>query len=152
VLLLVGHGLRVHGGLDRHSTQNNTFQVRQQAAANSCNGRHPWPEPAHHSCLALMLFPSSLAHARTHSHTHTHTYTHTHTRARTHARSHAPTHAPTHARAHAHTPRCQDVKFAVSSDVLPCGTRVPAGAMVLYSAYAINRMQEFWGPDADKFR
>ncbi|KIY96922.1 Cytochrome P450 86A1 [Monoraphidium neglectum] len=46
----------------------------------------------------------------------------------------------------------QDVKFAVSSDVLPCGTRVPAGAMVLYSAYAINRMQEFWGPDADKFR
>ncbi|KIY96920.1 Cytochrome P450 86A1 [Monoraphidium neglectum] len=46
----------------------------------------------------------------------------------------------------------QDVKFALCSDVLPCGTRVPAGAMVLYSAYAINRMMEFWGPDADEFR
>jgi cytochrome P450 len=46
----------------------------------------------------------------------------------------------------------QNAKFALRADVLPGGTRVPAGAMILYSPFAINRMREFWGPDADEFR
>jgi cytochrome P450 len=46
----------------------------------------------------------------------------------------------------------ENAKFAVRPDVLPDGTRVPAGAMLVHSAYAINRMTEFWGPDAAEFR
>ncbi len=40
----------------------------------------------------------------------------------------------------------------MSADTLPDGTRVPAGALMLYSSYAINRIQEFWGDNADEFR
>lgn len=46
----------------------------------------------------------------------------------------------------------QNAKFAVAPDTLPDGTRVPAGALLLYSAYAVNRARAFWGPDADEFR
>ena len=53
---------------------------------------------------------------------------------------------PTHTRAR------QNAKFAVRPDTLPDGVRVPAGALMLYSAYAINRLREFWGEDADEFR
>jgi cytochrome P450 len=50
------------------------------------------------------------------------------------------------------TPKKQNAKVALTTDVLPDGTRVPAGALILYSAYAINRTPEVWGADADSFR
>ncbi|KAI8475806.1 MAG: cytochrome P450 [Monoraphidium minutum] len=46
----------------------------------------------------------------------------------------------------------ENAKFAVRPDTLPDGTRVPVGAMLHYSAFAINRRLEFWGDDADEFR
>jgi len=46
----------------------------------------------------------------------------------------------------------QTCKYAVARDVLPDGTVIPAGSQVIYSAYAGNRMEAFWGPDALAFR
>jgi len=43
-------------------------------------------------------------------------------------------------------------KFAVEADVLPDGTAIPAGGLVMYPSYTINRLPSFWGEDADKFR
>ena len=46
----------------------------------------------------------------------------------------------------------QNAKYAVSRDVLPDGTVVPAGTQVIYSAYVVNRLARVWGPDALSFR
>ena len=46
----------------------------------------------------------------------------------------------------------QDCKFAVDSDVLPDGTFIPAGGLLLYPPYTINRLPSFWGEDAHQFR
>lgn len=42
--------------------------------------------------------------------------------------------------------------MALEADVLPDGTRVPAGCVVVYAPYAINRLPNFWGPDSEQFR
>jgi cytochrome P450 len=49
-------------------------------------------------------------------------------------------------------PLLQDCKFAVESDVLPDGTFIPAGGLLMYPPYTINRLPSFWGEDANKFR
>jgi len=46
----------------------------------------------------------------------------------------------------------QTCKYAVARDVLPDGTVIPAGSQVIYSAYAGNCMETFWGADALAFR
>lgn len=46
----------------------------------------------------------------------------------------------------------QDVKYAVKDDTLPDGSFIPKGGQILYSIYAVNRMEAFWGPDAADFR
>lgn len=44
-----------------------------------------------------------------------------------------------------------DGKFSVKADILPDGTKIPAGAMVVYAPYAMGRFQDNWGPDAEEF-
>lgn len=47
----------------------------------------------------------------------------------------------------------QDAKYAsVAGDVLPDGTPVPEGALMLYSPYVVCRLTSFWGEDAAEFR
>lgn len=46
----------------------------------------------------------------------------------------------------------QDGKFAVDDDVLPDGTIVKRGEVVVYVQYAMGRMELLWGPDASQFR
>lgn len=46
----------------------------------------------------------------------------------------------------------QNCTYAVTRDVLPDGTVIPAGSQVIYSPYVVNRMETFWGPDALAFR
>lgn len=53
---------------------------------------------------------------------------------------------------HNHDVLAQDCKFTVHDDVLPDGTHIPAGALVLYAPYVINRLPSAWGKDADVFR
>jgi cytochrome P450 len=51
-----------------------------------------------------------------------------------------------------HPPVPDDFKFALRDDVLPDGTRIPAGSLVMYSPYTINQSESVWGPDAADFR
>jgi len=46
----------------------------------------------------------------------------------------------------------QEIKSAAGNDVLPDGTAVKKGSMVLYSPYAMGRMPALWGPDATEFK
>ncbi|KAL5983278.1 hypothetical protein ACLOJK_017362 [Asimina triloba] len=46
----------------------------------------------------------------------------------------------------------EDSKYAVSDDVLPDGTFVPAGSSVTYSIYSVGRMKAIWGEDCREFR
>ncbi|XP_020113703.1 cytochrome P450 86A1-like [Ananas comosus] len=46
----------------------------------------------------------------------------------------------------------QDSKYAVADDVLPDGTRVPAGSAITYSIYSVGRMEGIWGKDCMEFR
>ncbi|XP_057483644.1 cytochrome P450 86A1-like [Actinidia eriantha] len=46
----------------------------------------------------------------------------------------------------------EDFKYVVSDDVLPDGTRVPAGSTVTYSIYSVGRMKSVWGEDCLKFK
>ncbi|GAB4859975.1 hypothetical protein Ancab_011454 [Ancistrocladus abbreviatus] len=46
----------------------------------------------------------------------------------------------------------EDFKYVVSDDVLPDGTRVPAGSTVTYSIYSVGRMRAIWGDDCFEFR
>ena len=50
-----------------------------------------------------------------------------------------------------HPPAPDNFRFAKTKDVLPDGTRIPAGALVQFSTYAINRCEDTW-PDPDTFR
>ncbi|KAI3846872.1 hypothetical protein MKX03_008465 [Papaver bracteatum] len=43
-------------------------------------------------------------------------------------------------------------KEAASDDILPDGTIIKKGMMVLYSSYAMGRMQNLWGPDWNEFK
>jgi len=43
-----------------------------------------------------------------------------------------------------------DPKFAVHDDVLPSGCKVPAGALVSWSAYAMGRLERYW-EEPEKF-
>ena len=45
----------------------------------------------------------------------------------------------------------KDGKFAVKDDVLPDGTVVPAGALVMYVPYTMGRLESLWGKDAKEF-
>lgn len=46
----------------------------------------------------------------------------------------------------------QDFKQAVSDDVLPDGTVVPAGSTVTYSIYSVGRVETIWGEDCLEFK
>ncbi|XP_052186567.1 cytochrome P450 86A1-like [Diospyros lotus] len=46
----------------------------------------------------------------------------------------------------------EDFKYVVYDDVLPDGTRVPAGSTVTYSIYSVGRMETIWGEDCMEFR
>ncbi|MQM00690.1 hypothetical protein Taro_033428 [Colocasia esculenta] len=46
----------------------------------------------------------------------------------------------------------EDTKYVVADDVLPDGTRVPAGSTVTYSIYSMGRMESIWGDDCMEFR
>ncbi|KAL3522333.1 hypothetical protein ACH5RR_015167 [Cinchona calisaya] len=46
----------------------------------------------------------------------------------------------------------EDFKYVVSDDVLPDGTRVPAGSTVTYSIYSMGRMKSIWGEDCMEFK
>ncbi|XP_061358045.1 cytochrome P450 86A1-like [Gastrolobium bilobum] len=46
----------------------------------------------------------------------------------------------------------EDFKYAVSDDVLPDGTVVPAGSTVTYSIYSVGRMKSVWGEDCMEFK
>ncbi|XAR58925.1 Unspecific monooxygenase [Bertholletia excelsa] len=46
----------------------------------------------------------------------------------------------------------EDFKYVVSDDVLPDGTRVPAGSTVTYSIYSVGRMKTIWGEDCLEFK
>ncbi|KAK1305495.1 Cytochrome P450 86B1 [Acorus calamus] len=43
-------------------------------------------------------------------------------------------------------------KWAVKGEVLPSGVRVEAGTKILFSTYAMGRMEEVWGKDCEEFR
>lgn len=45
-----------------------------------------------------------------------------------------------------------DGKLCVRDDVLPNGTKVPAGTVVQFTPYAQGRCTDLWGADAEKFR
>lgn len=42
--------------------------------------------------------------------------------------------------------------MAMNDDVLPCGTRVHKGNLLMYSAYAQGRMEQIWGSDVMEFK
>jgi len=44
-----------------------------------------------------------------------------------------------------------DAKFAAHDDVLPDGTLVPRGTVVVYNIYGMGRDEDIWGEDAEKF-
>ncbi|XAR60714.1 Unspecific monooxygenase [Bertholletia excelsa] len=46
----------------------------------------------------------------------------------------------------------EDFKYVVADDVLPDGTRVPAGSTVTYSIYSLGRMETVWGEDCSEFK
>ncbi|KAM0439993.1 hypothetical protein ACHAPT_001093 [Fusarium lateritium] len=45
-----------------------------------------------------------------------------------------------------------EIKQAQQATTLPDGTYLPAGAIVVWCAWAMGRSQTTWGPDADEFR
>lgn len=45
-----------------------------------------------------------------------------------------------------------EIKQALSSTTLPDGTRLPAGCIVVWCVWALNRARATWGPDTDQFR
>ncbi|KAD3068205.1 hypothetical protein R6Q59_017793 [Mikania micrantha] len=46
----------------------------------------------------------------------------------------------------------EDFKYVINDDVLPDGTRVPAGSTVTYSIYSVGRMKSVWGDDCLEFK
>ena len=45
----------------------------------------------------------------------------------------------------------KNIKEAIVDEVLPDGTKIPKGCMVIWSAYALGRRKDIWGPDAKVF-
>ena len=46
----------------------------------------------------------------------------------------------------------ENISYAVKSDTLPDGTRVPQGAGIPISYYSMGRTKELWGVDAEEFK
>ncbi|KAG8371455.1 hypothetical protein BUALT_Bualt13G0089300 [Buddleja alternifolia] len=46
----------------------------------------------------------------------------------------------------------EDFKYVVSDDVLPDGSKLPAGSTVTYSIYSVGRMKSIWGEDCMEFK
>ncbi|KAI7735382.1 hypothetical protein M8C21_008322 [Ambrosia artemisiifolia] len=46
----------------------------------------------------------------------------------------------------------EDFKYVINDDILPDGTRVPAGSTVTYSIYSVGRMKSVWGDDCLEFK
>ncbi len=46
----------------------------------------------------------------------------------------------------------QDPKGVIADDLLPDGTKVKKGSLVVYVAYAMGRMTALWGADACDFK
>ena len=51
-----------------------------------------------------------------------------------------------------HTPVPKDPKRARHADTLPDGTRVPAGAHVMYAPWVMGRLETIWGADAREWK
>ncbi|CAN6477351.1 unnamed protein product [Victoria cruziana] len=49
-------------------------------------------------------------------------------------------------------PVSSDSKQAAEDDILPDGTQVPKGAVVVYHPYAMGRLESLWGKDWEEFR
>ena len=50
-----------------------------------------------------------------------------------------------------HSPAPDNFRFAVTDDVLPDGTPIPAKSLVMFSAYTINHSNKVWGDTAGVF-
>ena len=50
-----------------------------------------------------------------------------------------------------HPPVPKDVKQAVKRDILPDGTHVPAGSLVVFVPYVMGRSKSLWGDDVLDF-
>ncbi|PIN01955.1 Cytochrome P450 CYP4/CYP19/CYP26 subfamily [Handroanthus impetiginosus] len=46
----------------------------------------------------------------------------------------------------------EDFKYVVKDDVLPDGSKLPAGSTVTYSIYSVGRMKSIWGEDCLEFK
>ncbi|GKA76311.1 cytochrome P450 86A1 [Tanacetum coccineum] len=46
----------------------------------------------------------------------------------------------------------EDFKYVINDDILPDGTKVPAGSTVTYSIYSVGRMKSVWGEDCLEFK
>lgn len=46
----------------------------------------------------------------------------------------------------------KNIKLCLSDDVLPDGTPIPKGALILFSTWCMGRDEKIWGPDASKFK
>jgi cytochrome P450 len=51
-----------------------------------------------------------------------------------------------------YAPVAGDLKFCIADCVFPGGTKIPAGTVLGYSPYTLNRMESVWGKDACEFR
>jgi len=50
-----------------------------------------------------------------------------------------------------HPPVPDDFKFSIKEDVLPDGTRIPAGSCVMYSINTITHSDKVWGENVQEF-
>lgn len=62
------------------------------------------------------------------------------------------THAVFHETLRLYPPIPIEIKQALAPTTLPDGTRLPAGCVLVWCVWAMNRAHETWGDDADHFR
>ena len=60
-------------------------------------------------------------------------------------------HAIVHETLRLHSPAPDNYRFAVNDDILPDGTQIPAGSLVMFSPYTINHSEKVWGENPDEF-
>lgn len=51
-----------------------------------------------------------------------------------------------------HPPVSHDSRLAVNADILPDGTKIPAGVGIEYCIYTMGRKEDIWGEDAMQFK
>jgi cytochrome P450 len=50
-----------------------------------------------------------------------------------------------------HSPAPDNYRFAVNDDILPDGTPIPGGSLVMFSPFTINHSENVWGENPDEF-